>query len=168
MLKGDTYEPLVYGHAAHAWTAAWHPRSHHLVATGADDGTVCLWNAQLRQLIARCSLDGNHSKSSSTESRHLKLVATSARGRGQVAGARMDLNTDGQSGREVCVRSVAFSPDGRHLAVGVVDGTLMVLMMECGSKPPMSEEVRFYRDIWTYCLSALMSCELVLNSARFM
>jgi WD40 repeat protein len=41
----------------------------------------------------------------------------------------------------VAARSVCFSPRGEHIAVGCADGSLRVISMECGAKPPLSEEV---------------------------
>jgi len=45
-------------------------------------------------------------------------------------------------GPQMRARALCFSPIARHLAVGCADGTLKVLLVDCGSQPPLSEEVR--------------------------
>lgn len=55
-IQATSYEPLVYGHTAAVCGVAWHPKKHHCFVSVADDCHVLYWNAELRQLIAKCTM----------------------------------------------------------------------------------------------------------------
>jgi WD40 repeat protein len=55
-IRNSSYEPLIYGQSADCCGLAWHPKHHHHYITVANSGHVCYWNAELRQLIAKCCM----------------------------------------------------------------------------------------------------------------
>jgi WD40 repeat protein len=87
---------LAEGHSFGAVRAlAAHPTKQEY-ATAADDGTVRVWDAPSRRLVARATVGG-------------------ARGGGGVGGGGGDLP-----------RCLAYSVDGAHLAIGLADGALLI------------------------------------------
>lgn len=112
------------GHTAAVVGLAWSPDGK-LIASGADDGTVQVWDAQT----------GKQSWTTKVE-RFIFAVAWSPDGKkiasGGLSGAVTVLNAangavlatyTGQSG---AIQGLAWSPDGRKLASGSQDGTVLV------------------------------------------
>lgn len=56
LVSGAEHKPLIYAHAAHAYACAWNPKHQHQYVTSSKEGVLCLWNAELRQIIAKCAL----------------------------------------------------------------------------------------------------------------
>lgn len=100
LVSGSEHKPLIYAHASHAYACAWNPKHLHQYVTSSKEGVICLWNAELRQIIAMCALNPR-----------------------------------------TPARSLCFSPDARHLAVGCGDNSLKVMSVECPGEPPLSTQI---------------------------
>ncbi|MEH2229387.1 MAG: NB-ARC domain-containing protein [Nostoc sp.] len=119
------------GHSHRVWTIAFSPDGQ-LLASGSDDQTIRLWNAQDGTCLA--VLQGHTGGVTSVRfSPNGKLLASA----GEDASIRL-WNVDRRTtlktlqGHSRWVRTVTFSPDGQLLASGSEDGTIRLWQVETG------------------------------------
>ena len=119
---------LAEGHSFGAVRAlAAHPTKQEY-ATAGDDGTVRVWDAPSRRLVARATVGGVRGGSSSSSS------SSSSDGGG----------VGGVGGVGDLPRCLAYSVDGAHLAIGLADGALMIC--DSGLKMGAAQRARRQRQ----------------------
>ena len=118
-------EHILQGHTWSVNSVAFSPDGRHIVS-GSIDGTIQLWKAQTDQVAKPLQ-----EQSSSVTSDRMVNVSDSEDNTSAQTGGEVDNPLQGHTWS---VNSVAFSPDGRYIVSGSVDGAIQLWETQSGGQ----------------------------------
>ncbi|KAJ7095575.1 WD40-repeat-containing domain protein [Mycena epipterygia] len=128
-------QKVLRGHTKQVNSVSFSPRGTCL-ASGSDDRTVCIWDAQTGALIAgplKGHTDQVNSVSFSPDGMRIASGSNDHTVRVWDARTGVPLLVSVQGGTTNWITCVDFSPDGRHIAAGGTDNTVRVLDAKTGA-----------------------------------
>ncbi len=123
--KGRPHAPkYLNGHRGFVWSVTFSPDGNFIASGGGDDKTIILWDAKTGKEIGR--LEGHNDKIDTLEfnPKNSNQLASSSWDRTVRLWDIKQRKQTGKVDENNYSKSMAFSPDGKLIALGAQDGTL--------------------------------------------